>query len=199
VASAVVGVIVGVAVAPFAQWTISLLSGWCALALLYSGSVWMKILPADATRTMQLATTEDDSRAATDLILVSASLASLVGVAFVLVQAGRTDGTTKAMIIAVASLAVVLAWGTVHTVFTLRYAHRWWSARGGVDFKERQDPSYVDFAYLAFTIGMTFQVSDTDLQTKTVRRVALRHALISFPLGTVIIATSVNLVAGLAR
>jgi uncharacterized membrane protein len=167
------------------------------LAVVFIGSVWIRILPADAIRTRQLATTEDDSRTSAELILVSASLVSLVGVAFVLIQASRADGTTKAVIIAVASLAVVLAWATVHTVFTLRYAHRWWSARGGVDFKEGEEPSYVDFAYLAFTVGMTYQVSDTDITSKAMRRLVLKHALLSFVFGTTIIALMINIVAGL--
>jgi len=68
-----------------------------------------------------------------------------------------------------------------------------------VDFNEDDAPDYRDFAYLAFTIGMTLQVSDTDLKTKEVRRTALRHALVSFPLGAVIIAASINLVSGLAK
>jgi uncharacterized membrane protein len=52
---------------------------------------------------------------------------------------------------------------------------------------------------LAFTIGMTFQVSDTDLTTKEVRRTALHHAMLSYLFGTVIVATTINLVAGLVR
>jgi uncharacterized membrane protein len=69
---------------------------------------------------------------------------------------------------------------------------------GGVDFNERAPPCYTDFAYLAFTIGMTFQVSDTDLQTREFRRVALCHALLSFVFGTGILATTINLVASLS-
>jgi len=88
----------------------------------------------------------------------------------------------------------------VHTVFTLRYARLYYNGTpGGIDFNESDDPDYGDFAYLAFTIGMTFQVSDTNLQSKPIRRMALRHAWISFPLGAIIIATSINLVAGLAK
>ena len=99
-----------------------------------------------------------------------------------------------------ALVSVFVSWTLVHTLFTLKYARLYYSGTvGGIDFNESEDPQYSDFAYLAFTIGMTFQVSDTDLQTKTIRRTALRHALISFPLGTVIIATSINLVAGLAK
>jgi len=70
---------------------------------------------------------------------------------------------------------------------------------GGIDFNDSAPPQYSDFAYLAFTIGMTFQVSDTDLQTKDIRRTALRHAWLSFPLGAVIIAASINLISGLAK
>jgi uncharacterized membrane protein len=188
---------VGAATAPFAPWTVSVLAAWCALSAVFVVSVWPKILPADATRTMQLATTEDDSRAATDLILVLASLVSLIAVAFGLLQAGHNAGAAKATIVTFAVLAVILAWATVHTVFTLRYAHRWWSVRGGVDFKDKRLPCYTDFAYLAFTIGMTYQVSDTDVTSKEMRRLVLRHALLSFVFGTAIIAMTINIVASL--
>jgi len=68
---------------------------------------------------------------------------------------------------------------------------------GGVSFNQSEAPRYADFAYLAFTIGMTFQVSDTDLQTLAIRATVLRHALLSYLFGAVILATTVNLVAGL--
>ena len=88
----------------------------------------------------------------------------------------------------------------VHTVYTLKYARLFYQGTpGGIAFNEPEPPQYTDFAYLAFTIGMTFQVSDTDLQDKDVRRTVLHHAWISFPLGAVIIAASINLVAGLAK
>jgi uncharacterized membrane protein len=70
---------------------------------------------------------------------------------------------------------------------------------GGIDFNETAAPDYGDFAYLSFTIGMTFQVSDTNIQSKQIRRTALRHAWLSFPMGAVIIATTINVVAGLAK
>ena len=70
---------------------------------------------------------------------------------------------------------------------------------GGIDFNESSAPDSGDFAYLSLPIGMTFQVSDTNIESKQIRRTALRHAWLSFPLGAVIIATSINLVAGLAR
>jgi len=99
--------------------------------------------------------------------------------------------------IALAIASVALAWLSVHTVFLLRYARIYFTPPdGGIDFGG-EPPDYRDFAYLALTIGMTFQVSDTDLTAKRVRRVALHHALLSYLFGTVIVAITVSSVAGL--
>jgi len=79
----------------------------------------------------------------------------------------------------------------------LRYAGLYYRDGEGVDFNEDDDPDYRDFAYLALTIGMTFQVSDTDLKTKAIRHTAIRHALLSYLFGAVVIAMVINVVAGL--
>src|SRR5262249_2813810 len=64
------------------------------------------------------------------------------------------------------------------------------------DFKtEHQQPDYRDFAYVAFTVGMTFQVSDTDIQSRVIRRTVLRQALIAYLFGAVILAVTVNVLA----
>ncbi len=96
--------------------------------------------------------------------------------------------------------SIVLSWAMVHTVFTTRYARLYYTGGdGGVDFNEDDPPRFSDFAYLSFTIGMTFQVSDTNLTSKDVRATALRHALLSYLFGAVILAATVNLLAGLAK
>jgi uncharacterized membrane protein len=101
------------------------------------------------------------------------------------------------LLTALALVSVALAWSAVHTVYALRYARLYYTPPdGGVDFKGGR-PDYPDFAYLALTIGMTFQVSDTDLTGKPVRRQALRHALTSYVFGTVIVAITVSSVASL--
>ncbi len=96
-------------------------------------------------------------------------------------------------------ISVLLAWAVVHTVYALRYADLYYSLEGGIQFNEVEAPDYRDFAYLAFTIGMTYQVSDTNLQAKAIRHTALRHALLSYLFGTAIIAMTINIVAGLAH
>ena len=113
---------------------------------------------------------------------------------------GKQHGANRDLSVALALFSVLLSWTTVHSNFTTRYARIYYSGPdGGIDFKSDIKPKYSDFAYVAFTLGMTYQVSDTDLQSP--RRCAprsLRHALISYVFGAVIIAATINLVAGLS-
>jgi uncharacterized membrane protein len=125
-------------------------------------------------------------------------VALLAAVGLVLVRAGNASGGTKAYLISLGVLSVALSWSLVHTVFTLRYARSFYSNPiGGIDFNEDDPPTYLDFAYLALTIGMTFQVSDTNLTSKRIRRIALAHALLSYLFGAVIVALVINVVASL--
>jgi uncharacterized membrane protein len=95
---------------------------------------------------------------------------------------------------------VLLSWALVHSNFTTRYARLYYTGiDGGIDFKSDEKPKYSDFAYVAFTLGMTYQVSDTDLQSQVMRSTALRHALVSYVFGVLIIGATINLVAGLSK
>jgi len=125
-------------------------------------------------------------------------VASLAAVSVVLVNAHAAHGATQAMLAGLGLLSVAVSWFTVHTVFTLRYALLYYATpEGGIDFKMAERPSYRDFAYVALTLGMTFQVSDTDLRSTQMRATALRHALLSYLFGAVILAVAINLIAGL--
>jgi uncharacterized membrane protein len=195
-----VGVAVGVGSAFFAPWQAVPLLGWGAASLTWVGWVWVSIVSLDPTATSRNATREDPHGAVADLLLLSASVAILAAVILGVVKAGDTSGADRALLLGSGIAVVIASWGVVQTVFTLRYASLYYrGATHAVDFNEDDDPSYADFAYLAFTIGMTYQVSDTDLRTKAVRHTALRHALLSYLFGTVIIATTINLAAGLVR
>jgi uncharacterized membrane protein len=197
--SVVVGAVAGGVAGFLAAWQVSVLVAWCGIAATFVGVAWAAMLKADADRTRAIATREDESRVTADLVVLAASIASLVGVAFILVKASNAGGAAVAGLTGLGVISVVLAWVMVHTVFTLRYAHLYYSGNGGIDFNEKDDPDYRDFAYLAFTIGMTYQVSDTDLQTKAIRRTALKQGLMSYLFGTTIIAMTINIVAGLAN
>jgi len=166
-------------------------------ALVFIAWVRLSVGRADAAATARIARIEDASRVAAESVLLGAGAASLVVVAFTLSQAGAATAPDRGLLTALAVGSVALAWTSVHTVHVLRYARLYYSQpEGGGDFGS-QAPDYSDFAYLALTIGMTFQVSDTDLTAKRVRRVALHHALLSYLFGAVILAITVNSVAGL--
>ncbi len=194
-----IGVVVGGVAAAFTPWQVSTLIAWDTAAIVFCSWVWATVRGADAATTQRIATREDDSRAAADLILIAASVASLVGVGLTLLKASQTDGTTQALITTVAVATVVLSWLSVHTMFTLRYAHLFYREEGGIDFHDTESPDYRDFAYVAFTLGMTFQVSDTNLTSKRIRNTALHHALLSYVFGIAVIAMTINVVASLLR
>ena len=195
--AALVGLSVFVVVVAKEPWEVAMLSGWnAAAATLITwtlGVVWRK----DSEATARIATRVDDSRATADLLLLSASIASLAGIAFGLLKAAREGGPLEGTLTGLAVVSVVLAWLLVQVVYMLHYARLFYGQGGGVDFNEHKDPDYRDFAYLAFTIGMTYQVSDTNLTSTSIRRAALHHALLSFVFGTSIIAVMINVVAGL--
>ena len=186
-----------IALANGVSWSVAALCASDAAALVFIVWVWISVGRADPAATLRLARTEDASPVAAESVLIGAGAASLVAVAFALSQAGHASAPARGLLTALAIGSVALAWTSVHTVHVLRYARLYYSEpEGGVDFGG-QAPDYSDFAYLALTIGMTFQVSDTALTAKRVRRVALHHALLSYLYGAVIVAIMVNSVGAL--
>jgi uncharacterized membrane protein len=196
IAGAVTGAVLGFTV----PWQIAALGAWDATAIVFIGWTWFDVGRFDGAETARFATREDSSRAASDAMLLSASVACLVAVGLALTKASSARGGLKAALITVGVLSVVVSWGVVHSVFTLRYARVHYNGDGpGIDFNGDDEPDYVDFAYVALTVGMTYQVSDTNLRSKDMRRLALRHGLLSFVFGTVIVAMTINVVAGLLK
>ena len=152
----------------------------------------------DADTTGTHASREDPGIASADVITMTSSVASLVAVGYVLIRATSAQGAAQAWLAGLGVASIVLSWIAVHALFTLRYAKLYYSGEpGGIDFNQDTPPRYLDFAYLAFTIGMTFQVSDTNLRTPAIRATALRHALLSYLFGAVILASTINLIGSL--
>jgi uncharacterized membrane protein len=157
----------------------------------------MRLWMLDGLQTAAHARIEDASRPVTDLVLLIAAGASLGAIGVALIKAGHAHGLGKAAIVVVAVVSVAGAWAVVQTIYALRYARIYFSENGGIDFNENEVPDYRDFAYLAATIGMTYQVSDTAVSSKTIRRTVIRHSLLSYALGAVVLAVAINVVAGL--
>jgi len=198
----IIGIGVGFALTTVLRWESAVVAGWDTATLVYLASAWPIILRADGAQTRALSTREDDTRAAITVLLIAASIASLVGVGGALGLAGRSGGSVKIALIAEGVVTVVLSWALVNTLYTLHYAHlEFQRSDGRVDFEDPDNaaPNYRDFAYLAFTIGMTYQVSDTTLKDGVMRRSVMAHALVSYLFGVVIVGGSINLIAGLIR
>ena len=196
-ASLGVGVVLGAGASAVAPWQVAVLTGWCTGATAFLAQVAREVGRCDAAHTEEIATDEDASHFLADATLLAAAAASLIGVGFVLLKAGESSKATRAGIAGIGALSVALAWLTLQTTFVLRYARLYYGDEvGGIDFGGDK-PDYHDFAYFSFTIGMTFQVSDTAVTNRVIRRTVLRHALASFVFSIAFIAVLVNVVGGL--
>ena len=196
----VAGAVLGVAASAVTVPSAAILLGWDGAVAVYLVWTWNAVRGLNPDLTAELAQREDPSAATAELLLVGANVAVLGAVAFALVRAAQAAGGTKAFLIALGLFSVTLSWALVHTVYMLRYARAYYARpAGGIEFNEDEPPTYIDFAYFAFTIGMTFQVADTNITSKPVRRATLHHALLSYLFGAVLLGLVINVVATLLR
>lgn len=188
------------------NWVDAPAVAWAVVAFIYVSWIWLVIARMGPDQTKVHATSEDPSRAVTDLLILIANLGSLAAVAAVIVNSHADDTAARVNSAGLALGCVALSWMLVQTLFTLRYAELYYSpdpdaggAVGGISFNQKRPPQYTDFAYLATSLGMTYQVSDTNLENHRIRAEALKHSLLSYLFGTVVLAATINLVIGLAQ
>ena len=194
------GAVAGTAASLFTPLSASILLGWDIAVLIYLAWTWGAVQGLDPEVTAQLAKREDPSTPVADLVVIGAGTAMLAAVGFALVKAGEAAGGMKAYLVTLGLVSVVLSWAVVHTVFALKYARAYYSEpAGGIEFNEDEPPNYIDFGYYAFTIGMTFQVADTNITSRAVRRTTLHHALLSYLFGSVLLGLVINVVATLLK
>ena len=190
------------------SWTLRGLSAWCAGVSVYLALAWRMMLRADAQATRRHSRREDQNRAAIDALLLAASFASLLGVSLAVRDAAAADfagGPPQAVAVGLPMLSVVLAWAMTQTLYALHYARLYYHNDadpdgppvGGFDFHEDdgRDPDYRDFIYVAFAVGCTFGVTDTDVSNKAVRRAVTYHGLLAFGFAATVLALAVNVVA----
>lgn len=174
--------------------------GWDVGGLALLAIAWFVIAPSDAAATRKRAAADDPGRTALYALTLLTSATSLLAATVLVGGASEMTPRASRELIALCLLTVAVSWTLTHTAFALRYAHLYYredaKGAGGVDFPGGEPPRYSDFAYLAFTVGMTFQVSDTDVSSAQIRRTVLMHAAISFAYNTAILAFVLNLVFG---
>ena len=189
-----VGLGIIVASATWAVWrTNPLIPLWIATSAAFVGWTWGTLGPMDSAQTSAHAGRADGTHALTFVVVITAALGSLLSVLLVLFEQNEKP------LARVTLVGVVLSWTAIHTLFATHYARLYFSPPvGGIDYNQDEPPVYTDFAYTAFTIGMSFAISDTNISGTRMRRAVLVHGLLSYMFGTVIVALLVNLIAGIA-
>jgi uncharacterized membrane protein len=201
VASLAPGVVFGLVLAfTIGQIPAAILGGWDLSALTFLVWTWRAVWPLDEEASRVQAEREDPTQRLADAVLLTAAVVSLAAVGVVLASGQRDKGGVLVETLALAVASVVCSWAVVHTVFALKYARLYYEGTdGGIDFHGDGPPTYVDFAYLSFTVGMTFQVSDPEINARVIRATVLRQSLLSYLFGAVILAGTINLLAGLSK
>ncbi|WP_353951702.1 DUF1345 domain-containing protein [Knoellia sp. S7-12] len=162
----------------------------------FAGPLAFTVFTEDPAQTRSRMEGGDGERRLSDVVVVFVGLASLLGVAVLLIGS-RSDGDAKAAAAIVGLATVAVGWLCVQAVYTIRYARIYYATdEPPIDFNDDEDPALSDFAYFSLNLGMTYQVSDTNVRTRSLRKVILAHTMLSYLYGTVVIATTVNLVAG---
>lgn len=175
---------------------------WIAFALSYTAMNLLILFRRSVTQIKKTAMADDGSSAFVLAMILLASLASVV-MLFLLIISKEDQTYDKIFFSVTAVSGMLVSWVMIHTVFTFHYAHLYYNdgkkAARGLDFPGTEDPDYLDFAYFAFVIGCTFQVSDVTIRSRSLRRLVLLHGLLSFGLNTFVVALMVNLVAGISH
>ncbi|MFF7471795.1 DUF1345 domain-containing protein [Streptomyces sp. NPDC008092] len=192
--AAIAGAVVGMAVAVAVDGALGALAAIATTELCFVVAGWAVLWPMDATATHRNARREDFRPVTDELVVVAAALCGLAAIVLLLVRGKPDPGHAAA---ATALCGVFTAWAALHLMYAARYAYLYYESADGIDFNSDDPPAYRDFFYFSYNLGMTYQVSDTDVSSSTIRAIVLRHTLLSYVFGTGILATAINLVVGI--
>jgi uncharacterized membrane protein len=179
---------------------------WDAGVFLFLALTWIVIRDASTEKMWRSAQKEDENRLTILTLVVGAACASLLAIAFMLKNDSNIPQWLLILHVILAIATIVISWSLVHVMFALHYAHLYYrhpeenferEETDKLDFPNEKKPDYWDFFYFSFVIGMTCQVSDVQIASRPLRRLALVHGILTFFFNTVIVALSINLLAGL--
>jgi uncharacterized membrane protein len=184
-------------------WQVRGLIGWCVGVGLYLALAWWLCVRFDATRTRQRAQAQDEPSGVLLLVLLIATGACVAAIATLMQQTRDLSGLARIAHLALCVTALAGSWLFIQAVFTFRYAHRYYQEEKlkepdgpGLQFPGGADPDYFDFLYFSHVVGMTSQVSDVQVTSREMRHLTLVHSVLSFGFNMLIVALSINVVAG---
>jgi len=199
------GLAAGVIVWPVAKYFgvpqgADLLLTWDGAAIVYLLTMWILFIRSTEVELRSRAARNDEGPPVLMLIVLAAILASLGAVVWAMIVAKDAPSPARLLIVGCAAATLILSWLVLQTVFVLHYAHRHFGSgrgKGGIQFPGEPPTSYLDFAYLAFSIGATFQVSDNSILTSKLRRLVTAHAAAAYFYNTAVLALGINIIASL--
>lgn len=186
--------------------TTRLILSWDVFSITMIFFTWIMFFHTNEKELCDVVESQDDGLKVIFSIVLIGVCFSLFGT-ILLLQGKQATSENKILHTIVSLSPVLFSWILLHTIFTVRYAHLYHDKKrlgtgsntGGVAFPGNQEPDYVDFAYFSFVIGMTFQVSDVQINARAIRRFVLLHSIISFVFNTIIVALTINAIAGLTK
>jgi uncharacterized membrane protein len=187
------------------NWVLTVTVLWDAFALSFILTSWIVFFTRSVPEIVRQANKEDGSRVYLMMSILLSSFAGMFAVLLLMISKDQTPGRQIISVI-LSITGMMLSWIMVHTIFTFHYAHLYYDKgkddtpeSTALEFPNEKCPDYIDFAYFAFVIGMTFQVSDVEISSRKIRRTALAHGLLAFALNTFVVALTINLIAGLKK
>ena len=184
-------------------WPFRGLLGWSVGVAVYLTLAWWLCERFDARRTRERAQAQDEPSVVLFLLMLLAAMACVVAIVVMMQQGKGLTGTERSLHVAVSVVALIASWLFIQTIFAFRYAHRYYQEEKrkepggpGLQFPGGLEPDYFDFLYYAHVVGMTSQVSDVQVTSREMRRLTLVHSVLSFGFNMLVLALSINVVAG---
>ena len=185
------------------NWQLRGLLGWCVGVAVYLVLAWWLCIRFDAKRTRERAQAQDEPSVVIFLLLLLATLACMMAIALMMQDVKDAPRNQRIFQIVLFMVALGTTWLFIQAMFAFHYAHRYYQEEmrkepdgAGLEFPGQLAPDYFDFLYFSHVVGMTSQVSDVQVTSREMRQITLAHSLLSFAFNIVILALSINVIAG---
>jgi uncharacterized membrane protein len=173
--------------------------------IVYLAAIWTMMIRTEPSMIRQRAKIEDEGRIAVLISFLGVASAVLIAIAFELHGVKELSPAAAGLRLLLAAVTILMSWFFTNTFFAEHYAHEYYiddecdtlEPARGLMFPGQDMPDYWDFLYFSFVLGMTFQVSDVQIYSHRLRRIALAHGILAFFFNVFILALIINIVAGM--